>query len=194
MSLELSELSRCDAKRIERPSGDQATCPPSPTPDRSTTREPSTSTMNILASPERLELKAIRLPSGDHDGYSPPSVWGKRRCPDPSAFKIPIQLMPEGPPGSAYAIIEPSGDQVSEAAVRGQSVLPRSIGIHQPQLGIFVGFGSICDEATVGRQRRVEFVPGRVSESPQVRAVSVDGPHIVVIGEDDPPGEGGDVD
>src|SRR5438093_8480327 len=70
--------------------------------------------MYIRGPPERLELKAIRLPSGDHDGYSPQSVWGKRRCPDPSAFMIPIQLMPEGPPGSAYAIIEPSGDQVAK--------------------------------------------------------------------------------
>src|SRR5438046_2137070 len=74
--------------------------------------------MYIRALPERLELKATRWPSGDHEGYSPPSVWGKRRCPDPSAFMIAIQLMPEGPPPGAYAIIEPSGDQVGKPPSR----------------------------------------------------------------------------
>src|SRR6266496_6379593 len=104
--------------RIERPSGDQATFPPSPTLERSTTREPSTSTMDIKASPERLELKAIRLPSGDHDGYSPPSVLGKRRRPDPSEFMTAIELMPEGPPPGAYAIMEPSGDHAGKPPSR----------------------------------------------------------------------------
>src|SRR6266540_673717 len=106
---------------MERPSGDQSTCQPSPTLERSTTREPSTSTMDIKCWPERLELKAIRFPSGDHDGYSPPSVSGTRCCPEPSAFMIES---PEhrGPrpgghgwsPGLAYAIFEPSGDQAGE--------------------------------------------------------------------------------
>jgi hypothetical protein len=57
-----------------------------------------------------------------------------------------------------------------------------------------VGFGSICDEAPVGRQRWVEFVPGRVRESPQVGAVGVDDPHVVVVREDDPPGDGAKVE
>ncbi|HEY3072598.1 MAG TPA: hypothetical protein VGJ46_07245 [Candidatus Limnocylindrales bacterium] len=63
-------------------------------------------------------MKAIRFPSGDHDGYSPPSVWAKRRWPDPSAFMIAIQVMPEGPPPGAYAIFEPSGDQVGKPPSR----------------------------------------------------------------------------
>jgi hypothetical protein len=71
MSLKLSERSRCETNRIERPSGDQATSCPWPAFERSTTREPSTSTMYIRPSPERLELKAIRSPFGDQEGYSP---------------------------------------------------------------------------------------------------------------------------
>src|SRR6266540_2565233 len=53
----------------------------------------------------------MRSPSGDHDGYSPPSVCGRRCWPDPSAFMIEIPL---GKPGDAYAIFEPSGDQAGE--------------------------------------------------------------------------------
>src|SRR6266511_539425 len=106
---------------MERPLGDQSTCHPSPTLERSTTWEPSTSTMHITWSPVRFELKAIRDPSGDHDGYSPPSVFGTRCCPEPSAFMIES---PEhkGPrpggqrmsPGLAYAILKPSGDQAGD--------------------------------------------------------------------------------
>src|SRR5437867_3424250 len=106
-----SPWSRPEANRIERPSGDQSTSWPCPTPERSTSPEPSTSMMYITPLPVRLELKAIRFPFGDHDGYSPPSVFGTRRCPEPSAFTIPIQL---GGPGYAYRIFEPSGDQAGK--------------------------------------------------------------------------------
>src|SRR5262249_11236801 len=74
--------------------------------------------MYMRGSPERLALKAVRLPSGAHDGYSPPSGWGRRRCPDPSAFMTAIQLLPEAPRAGAYAIIEPSGDQVGKPLSR----------------------------------------------------------------------------
>src|SRR6266545_1837030 len=63
----------------------------------------------------------IRFPSGDHDGYSPPSVCGRQCCPEPSAFMIEIPVhrdpRPGGQfisPGLAYAILEPSGDQAGE--------------------------------------------------------------------------------
>jgi hypothetical protein len=55
--------------------------------------------MYITWSPERLELKAIRVPSGDHDGYSPPSVFGTRCCPEPSAFMIETPVHSSPRPG-----------------------------------------------------------------------------------------------
>src|SRR5215217_1995650 len=101
---------------MECPSGDHCTCHPSPMRDRSTRFEPSRSTMCITWSPVRLELKPIRLASGDHEGYSPPSVFGTRCCPDPSAFMIEIPLNGGygSCPGLAYAIVEPSGDHAGE--------------------------------------------------------------------------------
>src|SRR5919197_5231333 len=112
---------RAEAKRMKRPSGAQSTCHPSPTPDRSTNSEPSALTMDMTWSPVRLELKAIRVPSGDQDGYSPPSVWGRRCCPEPSACmsESPEHRSPRPgghstSPGLAYAILDPSGDQAGD--------------------------------------------------------------------------------
>src|SRR5207244_4942672 len=98
----------CDVNRIERPSGDQSTCHPSPARDRSSTFEPSACAMYITWSPVRFELKAIRDPSGDHDGYSPPSVCGRTRRPVPSG------LITESPSGPAEAITDPAGDQAGD--------------------------------------------------------------------------------
>src|SRR6266571_738273 len=95
--------------RMDRPSGDQSTCHPSPAPTGPTTFEPSTSATNMRWSPVRFELKAIRVPSGDHDGYSPPSVLGSCLSPVPSGrIRVMIPLDPLGP---AKAISAPSGDQ-----------------------------------------------------------------------------------
>src|SRR6266511_4093307 len=63
-------------------------------------------------SPVRFELKTIRVPSGDHDGYSPPSVWGSVRRPVPSG-RITV-MIPLDPLGPAKAISEPSGDQAGD--------------------------------------------------------------------------------
>src|SRR6266571_1787660 len=95
--------------RMDRPSGDQSTCHPSPAPTGPTTFEPSTSATSMRWSPVRFELKAIRVPSGDHDGYSPPSVLGSCLSPVPSGrIRVMIPLDPLGP---AKAISAPSGDQ-----------------------------------------------------------------------------------
>jgi hypothetical protein len=59
-------------------------------------------------SPVRFALKAIRDPSGDHDGYSPPSVWGRTRRPVASG------LISERPARPEKAISDPSGDQAGE--------------------------------------------------------------------------------
>src|SRR6266508_530223 len=134
---------------MERPSGDQSTCQPSPTLERSTTREPSTSTMDIKCWPTRLELKMIRFPSGDHDGYSPPSVSGGRCCSEPSAFMIGTRvrdLRAVGGPGRREATSQP--------------VRFGSVGVHEPDLLIPIGFGTERDLRSVRGPRGVEFGPG----------------------------------
>src|SRR6266536_229280 len=104
---------------MKRPPGEQSTCHPSPAPDRSTTFEPSACATYMTWSPVRFELKAIRVPSGDHDGYSPPSVSGSARSPVPSG-RITERL----PLAPAKAISEPSGDHAGDkpAATRRCSV------------------------------------------------------------------------
>src|SRR5262249_8911228 len=116
--------------------------------------------MSLRGPPERLELRAIRLPPGDHDGYSPQSVRGTRRCPDPSAFMPAVRLLPEAPPPGAYAIIEPPGDQAGKPPSRVSRCRPDPSAFMTQTSGC--PRGSICDEAAAGRQRRVEFGPGRV--------------------------------
>ena len=64
--------------------------------------------MYMTWSPVRFELKAIREPSGDHDGYSPPSVWGNTRRPVPSG------LITDRPARPEKAISDPSGDQAGD--------------------------------------------------------------------------------
>src|SRR6266540_5026068 len=120
--------SRPEANRMERPSGDQSTSWPSPTPERSTSPEPSTLTMYMRPLPVRLLLKAIRFPSGDHDGYSPASVFGTRCRPEPSALMIEIQL---GGPGYAYKICEPSRHQTGKPPAASRCLLdPSAFMIH----------------------------------------------------------------
>jgi hypothetical protein len=64
--------------------------------------------MYMTWSPVRFELKAIREPSGDHDGYSPPLGVG----PDPEARPVPSDHRESF--GTGEAISDPSADQATE--------------------------------------------------------------------------------
>src|SRR5262249_49752079 len=100
---------------------------------------------------------------------------------------------PTGSP-AARRVRDAGGGPVREAAVAGKSALPRSVGIHNPELGMTVGFGSVGDEAPVRGPARVELVPGRPGEATKPGPVRVDGPDVVDVVEDDPAREGGEVD
>jgi hypothetical protein len=164
--------------------------PPSPAagevhhPDRRRRR------CTVTWSPERLELKAIRSPSGDHDGYSP------RRCghavlPDPSAFMIESPEHRSPWPGTQGC---PRGSNTRSPNRRVTRAGERPwVNRCWPDPSAFMtrspdrhAFGTERDLRSIRRPQgsNSATVSGEAGE---VCPVGVDGPDVVMVVEDDPP-------